>query len=339
VPALTRGDLERLLRFIAEAGSFGGDHPFAGEFLTQLGRLVPADWVSYAECRGCAGDFGPGPHFQRPGDEGFTRAIDWAAVMPVVEAECPILQRFRRGRFATIKISDFVSRRELYSTPTYNLLLKPCGLKDSLELRLRIVPPGRTTKFTFERGVLDFSPRDRAVLDILNPHLVHLHRASESRRRLREALALHESTQAAVVLLEIDDRVAFTSTAARELLDRYFGARGVRLPDSLASWLRERRRAVTREPLRIDAGDRLLIVQLVDGALLLEEQRSMPRLTEREREILDLVAEGGANAEIAERLWLSLGTVRKHLNNVYSKLGVHTRTAAAAVVREQRVRP
>jgi hypothetical protein len=211
VPALARGDAERLLRFVAEAESFGGDHPFAGEFLTQLGRLVPADWVAYAECRGCAGDFGPGPHFQRPGDEGFTRAIDWAAVMPVVEAECPILQRFRQRRFATIKISDLVSRRELYSTPTYNLLLKPCGLKDSLELRLRIVPPGRTTKFTFERGGPDFSARDRALLDILNPHLVQLHRASESRRRLREALALHESTQAAVVLLEVDDRVAFTA--------------------------------------------------------------------------------------------------------------------------------
>jgi hypothetical protein len=43
VPALARGDSERLLRFVAEAESFGGDHPFEGEFLTQLGRLVPAD--------------------------------------------------------------------------------------------------------------------------------------------------------------------------------------------------------------------------------------------------------------------------------------------------------
>src|SRR4029450_6580743 len=40
VPALARGDAESLLRFVAEAESFGGDHPFSGEFLTQLGRLV-----------------------------------------------------------------------------------------------------------------------------------------------------------------------------------------------------------------------------------------------------------------------------------------------------------
>jgi DNA-binding NarL/FixJ family response regulator len=171
----------------------------------------------------------------------------------------------------------------------------------------------------------------------LNPYLVQLHRASEARRRLDEALALHESTRAAVVLLEADERIAFATTAARELLDRYFGESGVWLPDLLVSWLRERRRAATREPLRVDAGDRSLVVHLVDDALLVEEQRLLPHLTRREWEILDLVAEGKTNAQIAERLWLSPGTVHKHLDNVYAKLGVHTRTAATAFARERRL--
>jgi DNA-binding CsgD family transcriptional regulator len=338
VPALARGDSERLLRFIAEAESFGGDHPFAGEFLTQFGRLVPADWVSYAECHGCGGDFGPGPHFQRPGDEDFTSAIDWKAVMPVVEAECPIVERFSQGGFTTLKVSDFVTRRKLYRTPTYTLILEPCGLKDILELRLGIGPPGRIAKFGLDRDGPDFSERDRTVLDLLHPHLVQLHRASEAGRRLREALALHEWTRAAVVLLEADDRVAFASGAARELVDRYFGERGARLPDSLLSWLRERRRAATQEPLRIDGGDRVLVVEFVDGALLLDERRRLPPLTAREREILDLVADGRTNAEIAEGLWISRGTVRKHLDHIYAKLGVHTRTAAVAVLGERRFR-
>ena len=65
----------------------------------------------------------------------------------------------------------------------------------------------------------------------------------------------------------------------------------------------------------------------------------MPRLTAREQEILDLVAEGRTNAEIAERLWVSFRTVKKHLDNIYAKLGVHTRTAAATFVRERRRRP
>jgi DNA-binding CsgD family transcriptional regulator len=256
--------------------------------------------------------------------------------MPVVEAECPIFERFWQGGFSTLKISDFLTKRQLYRTPTYTLVLEPCGLEDMLELRLRNGQPGRTMRFGFDRGGGDFSGRDRTVLDLLHPHLVQLHRMSEARRRLREALALHESTRAAVLLLQADDGVAFASSAARELLERYFGEKGVGLPDTVASWLRERRRAATGESLRIDAGDQTLVVELVDGALLLEERRWMPRLTAREREILDLVAEGKSNGEIAERLWVSPGTVRKHLDNIYAKLGVHTRTAAAAFVRERR---
>jgi DNA-binding CsgD family transcriptional regulator len=103
------------------------------------------------------------------------------------------------------------------------------------------------------------------------------------------------------------------------------------------SWLRERRRAATGEALRIIAGDRSLVVEFVDGALLLDERRWFPRLTAREREILELVAEGRTNAQIAERLWVSPGTVRKHLDNVYAKLGVHTRTAAAAFVQDRQL--
>jgi DNA-binding CsgD family transcriptional regulator len=56
-------------------------------------------------------------------------------------------------------------------------------------------------------------------------------------------------------------------------------------------------------------------------------------LSPRERQILELVAEGRTNAEIARNLKISAGTVRKHLENTYDKLGVHTRTAAVAAVR------
>ena len=52
------------------------------------------------------------------------------------------------------------------------------------------------------------------------------------------------------------------------------------------------------------------------------------RLTRREREVLALVAEGMTNAEIGARLWITAGTVRRHLENAYSKLEVDTRTAA-----------
>lgn len=51
-------------------------------------------------------------------------------------------------------------------------------------------------------------------------------------------------------------------------------------------------------------------------------------LTEREREILWLITEGLSNQEIAQRLFLSLGTVKAHNHNIFSKLGVSSRTQA-----------
>jgi RNA polymerase sigma factor (sigma-70 family) len=56
------------------------------------------------------------------------------------------------------------------------------------------------------------------------------------------------------------------------------------------------------------------------------------RLSPRQREILELVAAGKTNAEIARVLWISPGTVRKHLENAYERLGVHTRTGAVAAM-------
>ena len=54
-----------------------------------------------------------------------------------------------------------------------------------------------------------------------------------------------------------------------------------------------------------------------------------PQLTPRERDVLRLVAQGMTNPQIAKALWLAPSTVRKHLENVFPKLGVRTRTAAA----------
>jgi DNA-binding CsgD family transcriptional regulator len=77
-------------------------------------------------------------------------------------------------------------------------------------------------------------------------------------------------------------------------------------------------------------GERQLSIERSDGALLLEERTDDVLLTAREREVLAWVARGKTNAEIARLLWLAPSTVRKHLENVYAKLGVNTRTAAVA---------
>ena len=56
-------------------------------------------------------------------------------------------------------------------------------------------------------------------------------------------------------------------------------------------------------------------------------------LTLREREIVYLVSQGKTNAEIAGQLWITPGTVKKHLEHVYEKLGVSGRAAAAGRLR------
>jgi DNA-binding CsgD family transcriptional regulator len=63
-----------------------------------------------------------------------------------------------------------------------------------------------------------------------------------------------------------------------------------------------------------------------------KHETRVERLTAREREILDRVARGQANAEIAFDLGIATATVAKHLEHVYEKLGVASRMAAAVLV-------
>lgn len=65
--------------------------------------------------------------------------------------------------------------------------------------------------------------------------------------------------------------------------------------------------------------------------------RQMSRLTRREREVLALVAGGADNDAIAQALVISPQTARTHIQNVLSKLGVHSRLEAAAFVVQNRI--
>ncbi|MFI6320945.1 response regulator [Nonomuraea sp. NPDC050556] len=60
-----------------------------------------------------------------------------------------------------------------------------------------------------------------------------------------------------------------------------------------------------------------------------------PALTAREIEILELLAKGAGNREIAKALFITEATVKTHLNHVYGKLGVDTRTAAVSTAVER----
>ena len=77
-------------------------------------------------------------------------------------------------------------------------------------------------------------------------------------------------------------------------------------------------------------------------SLLLHQQESRSddelapgMLTRRERQVLDCLADGAGRSEVAERLYISVNTVRTHVQNIMTKLGVHSTLEAIATVRRR----
>jgi len=79
------------------------------------------------------------------------------------------------------------------------------------------------------------------------------------------------------------------------------------------------------------AFDRAAFRRVIDETKQLQHSQSeLSTLTEREREVLDLLAKGMTNKEIAEKLVITTNTVKRHLKAIFEKLDVHTRSAATA---------
>jgi len=62
-------------------------------------------------------------------------------------------------------------------------------------------------------------------------------------------------------------------------------------------------------------------------------------LTEREREVLGLMIEGSSNSQIALKLRVSSSTIKSHVSNILSKLGVSSRTEAVSLALRNRIVP
>jgi len=149
-------------------------------------------------------------------------------------------------------------------------------------------------------------------------------------------------------------RIGYETARAKELLTEYFGAPKPTssVPEKLLRWLKSRERLAPERAsstpmlLSVAQPKKRLLVWLLSNlerhSLLLEEvkrgahhARKPPDsaefmgLSRRELDVLSWVAEGKTNAEIGFLLGLSPRTVQKHLEHIFQKLGVETRTAAA----------
>lgn len=62
-------------------------------------------------------------------------------------------------------------------------------------------------------------------------------------------------------------------------------------------------------------------------------------LTEREEEVAEMLVQGHSTREIAQSLWITMATVRNHIQRIMQKLGVHSRLAAVAAFRDRKKDP
>lgn len=199
--------------------------------------------------------------------------------------------------------------------------------------------------------------RPREVLARIAAHMQGARQARQARN------ALDAFGHAVMTVRASDGRVLWQTPLARELLGaldatREAGTRGPVLSEGLLDWLQAQAVLVTtsgatgsaalggRQPLLLaregrrvsfalhePTGDDEWLVVLTESndRASIEALGAAFRLTTREAEVLHWVAQGKTNRDIGDILGTSPRTVHKHLEHVFAKLGVETRTSAAAM--------
>ncbi|HZO05371.1 MAG TPA: LuxR C-terminal-related transcriptional regulator [Solirubrobacterales bacterium] len=329
MPPTSAADLRAALDFVAEAHSFESLEAFRHGILPGLQELVPSDLVGYNEVD--------------PGGEALVLTYPWQvpvqvnSELPRLAHQHPLISVQANGDNATYKISDFLSTREFRSLELYAGLYRQIGAEDQIAFGLN---GPVVIGIAMNRDRRSFSERDREMLELLRPHLGQAFERVRERERSASLLAALERGLAergsAIVLVERNGNVAHLTGAALELLGRYFPERrGASLPDPIAAWLA----AGAFEPLVVttDAGTLTLRAQpegattvlALDEVAAVTPERLLPLgLTRRQAEVLALLANGAGVERIARDLYVSPATVRKHLEHIYVRLGVHTRAEA-----------
>ncbi|MDA8170679.1 MAG: LuxR C-terminal-related transcriptional regulator [Nitrospiraceae bacterium] len=339
-----KSEIGNLLDFLREVYALRNLDEFGTGLIRALPRLFSCDIYSYNEVN---------PERQRLSVVMDPDIIP-AANLRIFEKymnQHPLINHYRQtGDGRALKISDFLGRRRFHRLDLYNEYYRVHKIESQLAVVMP-APAPLVVGVVLNRSGHDFSERERLRLEILRPHLAAAYRNAEVFTALRESPVCGRK----VVVFEIKGgRASMIAGEAGQWLAEYFG-RPVRpdekgLPEDLVQWIKEEEisRAGTGRPpcapqaLTLRSKRGFLAVRLLPGApsvLVMEEKRTGGRpeeltalgLTGKEAEILKWLNLGKTNREIAAIAGISHRTVKKHLEHIYAKLGVKTRTAAAGM--------
>ncbi|MBS0450439.1 MAG: response regulator [Proteobacteria bacterium] len=210
-----------------------------------------------------------------------------------------------------------------------------------------------------EAGGVDYVTKPIKPKEVLARMNVHLQGARQARQQARQAgqarNALDAFGYASATVRWPEGRIIWQTALARELLARYCGTQAPETPAPVLDWLRRHLpdaqfRHIEPPPLVIEQGSErlslrlhqqtghdddgdewLIIMREASDTAVIEAMSLSLGLTPREAEVLYWVVKGKTNRDIGEIIGSSPATAKKHLERVYVKLGVETRTAAAGV--------
>ncbi|WP_235510064.1 response regulator transcription factor [Variovorax sp. Root473] len=210
-----------------------------------------------------------------------------------------------------------------------------------------------------EAGGVDYVTKPIKPKEVLARMNVHLQGARRARQEAHQAgqarNALDAFGYASITVRLPEGRLIWQTALARDLLARYCETQAPETPPAVLDWLRQhapeaRARGIEPPALTIAQGARSLSLRLhrqtgedddgdewmivmreVSDTAVIEAMSLSLKLTAREAEVLYWVVKGKTNKDIGEILGSSPATAKKHLERVYVKLGVETRTAAAGV--------
>jgi DNA-binding CsgD family transcriptional regulator len=323
---------------------------FGSVVLSEVSRLIPAEVLSFNEVDPVVGRF---RFMVEPST--FPIPAGSAEVLTKYAGEHPLIEyAARTGDGSARRVSDVWTRKQWHDSGIFREFYGPMGIEYQMSIGLP-TPQPIVVGIALNRVDADFSDLDRTLLNLLRPHLAQSWRQAREHRRVRALLntaseALDSAQLGVIVLSDPPQELA---PGALVQLYRYFGRPGRTepLPPRVSRWVAAQRQALAADaelskPVTASLdGHRLVLRFLPAGgghldAILIGED-VLPTtssglgalgLTERESEVLQAVAAGATNTEIGSQLHIAPSTVKKHLDNIYAKLGVSGRTRAVAVM-------